>query len=58
MGAFDLRCPKIKAQAILPRNCGSRTTMEYECIFIRVREILPIRVEVSGILVRTDPAIL
>jgi hypothetical protein len=32
--------------------------MEYECIFIRIREILSIGVEVSGILVRTDPTIL
>jgi hypothetical protein len=32
--------------------------MEYECIFIRTREILFIGVEVSAILVRTDTTIL
>ena len=32
--------------------------MEYECIFIRTREILSIGVKVSAILVRTDTTIL
>ena len=32
--------------------------MEYECIFIRTREILSIGAEVSAILVRTDTTIL
>ena len=58
MGAIDLGCPKIQAEAILTRDCGSGTTMEYKCIFVCIREILSIGVEVSGILVRTDPTIL
>jgi len=58
VGTIDLGCPKIKAQAVLTGYRGSCATMEYECIFIRIREILSIGVEVSGILVGTDPTIL
>src|ERR1700758_2642024 len=58
MGAVDLGCPKIQAEAILTGDCGSGTTMKYECIFICIREILFVGVKVSGILVRTAATIL
>jgi hypothetical protein len=58
MGTIDLGCPKVKAQAVLTGYCGSRTTMKYKCIFICIREILPIGVEVSGILAGADSTIL
>jgi hypothetical protein len=58
VGAIDFVCPEIKAQAILARNCGSCTAVEYEGIFIRIREILSVGVEVSGILAWTHPTIL
>src|ERR1700746_3517808 len=58
MGTIDLGCPKIQAEAILTRDCGSGTPLEYECIFICIREVLSISNEMSGILVRTDATIL
>jgi hypothetical protein len=58
MGTIDLGCPKIEAQAVFASYSGCSTTMEYECIFIRTREILSIGVEVRAILVRADATIL
>jgi hypothetical protein len=58
MGGLDLRCPKIKAQAVLTGYCGSGASMEYEGIFICIRKILSVGVEVSGILARAHPTIL
>src|SRR5258708_25712349 len=57
MGTIDLRCPKVKAQAVLTGYCGSPTTMKNKCIFIFIRKILSICVEVAGILARADPAL-
>src|SRR5229473_414556 len=58
MGGVDLGCPKIEAQAVLARNRGERTAMQHECIFVGVRQVFPVSIEVSGVLARTDAAIL
>jgi len=47
-----LQCVILNKMAVPKDTCivygGSCTTMEYECVFVRIREILPIGVEVSG----------
>src|SRR6267378_6207760 len=58
MGAIDLLCPKIEAQAVLAGDRGSRSAMQHERIFIGVRQVFPISIKVRGILVWTNTAIL
>src|SRR6266566_7321835 len=54
MGGVDFRCPKIEAQAVLAGHCSRRTAMQHECVFVGVRQVFPVSVEVSGVLARTD----
>src|SRR6266702_4710511 len=55
---IDLLCPKIEAQAVLAGNRGGRATMQHERIFIGVRQVFPVSIEVRGVLVWTNTAIL
>src|SRR6266849_88312 len=58
MRRIDLRCPYIQMQAVLAGNCGGRTAMQHELIFIGVRQIFSVRIKVRGVQVWTDTAIL
>src|SRR5258708_13028893 len=58
MGGVDLRCPKIEAQTVLAGNRGERTAMQQECIFVGVRQVFPVSINVRRVLARTDAAIL
>src|SRR5258707_4496490 len=58
IGGVDVRCAKIEAQTVLAGNRGERTAMQHECIFVGVRQVFPVSIEVSRVLARTDTAIL
>src|ERR1039457_5277361 len=53
----DLRRPDVDAQAVFARHRDGGSTMEQKCIFVVARQVMPVRLEVRGILLWANASV-
>src|ERR1035441_5146994 len=52
----NLRCPNIDAQAVFTRHSDCRSAMKEKAVFVGVRQVLSIHIEVRGVVLWADAA--
>ena len=53
----DLRCPHVNSQTVFTRHPDGRSAMEQKAVFVVTGQILPVGIEMRGILLWADTAI-
>ena len=57
MRTIDLWCPEIHSQAVFAWHRGGGTSMKQKGIFVGIREVFSVHIEVCGILLWTNSPI-